>query len=398
MMFKGKNVLVMVTGSIAAYKATTLVRLLIKSGAQVRVGMTTSAQEFITSKTLSILSGQDVLTDLFIGHTSQVIHIEWARWADIIFVVPATANIIGKIANGIADDAVSATIIASSADKVIAPAMNDVMFHNPAVERNLEILKQDGWLVVEPVVGYLAEGYEASGRLPEPIDILQQADIRLRAKKGQLIGKKVVITAGGTKEALDPVRYLTNRSSGKMGYALARAAVENGAEVKLVTTIDRENIFGVEKIIVSSTQEMFNVATHEFTDADIFIGAAAVSDFKPAELAEHKIKKQADGGLHLTLVQNPDILKTIGFSKKDHQIVVGFAAETKEVIAYGTDKLVKKHADMLITNDVSNSDTGFSSDDNAVTILVPDQLPEALPKTTKIEIARAIIARIITLK
>lgn len=388
----------MVSGSVAAYKAATFVRLLTKSGANVRVGMTTAAQEFITSKTLSILSGNDVLTDLFVGHTSEVVHISWAKWADFIFVVPATANLIGKIAQGIADDAVTATIMASSADKIIAPAMNDNMWANPAVVRNMKTLQQDGWLVIEPTIGFLAEGYAAKGRLPEPVDILEQTDVRLRAKSGLLIGKKVVITAGGTREALDPVRYLTNRSSGKMGYALARAAAENGAEVVLITTTARENIFGVEQVFVSSTQEMLVAVTHAFSDADIFISAAAVSDFKPAEFATHKIKKQTDSGLTLNLVQNPDILQTIGQSKKTNQIVVGFAAETQEILAHGKEKLIKKQADMIIANDVSKSDTGFSSDDNAVTILIPDHLPETLSKTSKIEIARAIMARIITLK
>ncbi len=388
----------MVSGSVAAYKSATLVRLLIKSGANVRVGMTTAAQEFITSKTLSILSGNDVLTDLFVGHTSDIVHIDWAKWADIIFVVPATANLIGKLAQGIADDAVTATIMASTADKIIAPAMNDNMLANPAVMRNIATLKKDGWFVIESAVGFLAEGYIAQGRLPEPIDILQQSAVRLRAKNGMLIGKKVIITAGGTREDLDPVRYLTNRSSGKMGYALARAAAEMGAEVALITTIVRENIFGVTNIFVNSAQEMFDVATHEFATADVFISAAAVSDFKPAEIAVHKIKKQADDGLTLNLVQNPDILRTIGQSKKSHQIVIGFAAETQEILVHGQDKLIKKHADMLITNDVSQSDTGFSSDDNAVTILIPNRSPETLPKASKIDIARAIMTRVITLK
>ncbi len=389
----------MVSGSVAAYKTATLIRLLIKSGAQVRVGMTKSAQEFITSKTLAILSGHDVLTDLFSdGRSAEVIHIDWAKWADIIFVVPATANLIGKIAHGLADDAVTATVMASSADKIIAPAMNDVMLRNAAVERNIATLSADGWLVISPVTGFLAEGYEAKGRLPEPIDILQQANIRLRAKSGQLVGKKVLITAGGTREALDPVRYLTNRSSGKMGYALAQAAAENGAQVFLITTVDRGNIFGVKRIQVESTQDMYEETRRLFPDMDIFIGAAAVSDFKAAHLAEHKIKKQSDAGLTLELTQNPDILKAVGHDKTEQQIVVGFAAETQNIVAYGQNKLIQKHANMLIVNDVSQADTGFSSDNNAVTILVPGHEPEVLAKTSKTEIARDIMTRISSLK
>ncbi|MFT9388616.1 MAG: bifunctional phosphopantothenoylcysteine decarboxylase/phosphopantothenate--cysteine ligase CoaBC [Leuconostoc sp.] len=397
-MFNEKNVLVVVTGSVAAYKAASFVRLLVKDGANVRVAMTQSAQEFITSKTLAILSGHDVLTDLFAGHTTEVVHIDWAKWAAFIFVVPATANMIGKLANGIADDAATATIMASAAQKIIAPAMNDVMLANPAVTRNLATLTSDGWLVIAPAEGFLAEGYAAKGRLPEPEAILSEAAVRLRAKTGQLHGKKVVITAGGTREALDPVRYLTNKSSGKMGYALAQAAAENGAEVTLITTTDRPTNYGVTKILVSSTQDMYDAVMAAFPTADIFIGAAAVSDFKPATLAQDKIKKQGDGGVTLHLVQNPDILKTVGHQKAPHQLVVGFAAETKEVIAYGQDKLKKKRADMLIANDVSSPSIGFSSDDNVITILTSDQPAETLPQADKLTLAREIMQRISTLK
>lgn len=397
-MFNEKNVLVVVTGSVAAYKAASFVRLLVKDGANVRVAMTQSAQEFITSKTLAILSGHDVLTDLFAGHTTEVVHIDWAKWAAFIFVVPATANMIGKLANGIADDAATATIMASAAQKIIAPAMNDVMLANPAVTRNLATLTSDGWLVIAPAEGFLAEGYAAKGRLPEPEAILSEAVIRLRAKTGQLHGKKVVITAGGTREALDPVRYLTNKSSGKMGYALAQAAAENGAKVTLITTTDRPTNYGVTKILVASTQDMYDAVMAAFPTADIFIGAAAVSDFKPATLAQDKIKKQGDGGVTLHLVQNPDILKTVGHQKAPHQLVVGFAAETKEVIAYGQDKLKKKQADMLIANDVSSPSIGFSSDDNVITILTSDQPAETLPQADKLTLAREIMQRISTLK
>lgn len=276
--------------------------------------------------------------------------------------------------------------------------MNDVMLANPAVTRNLATLTSDGWLVIAPAEGFLAEGYAAKGRLPEPEAILSEAVIRLRAKTGQLHGKKVVITAGGTREALDPVRYLTNKSSGKMGYALAQAAAENGAKVTLITTTDRPTNYGVTKILVASTQDMYDAVMAAFPTADIFIGAAAVSDFKPATLAQDKIKKQGDGGVTLHLVQNPDILKTVGHQKAPHQLVVGFAAETKEVIAYGQDKLKKKQADMLIANDVSSPSIGFSSDDNVITILTSDQPAETLPQADKLTLAREIMQRISTLK
>ncbi|CDX64860.1 Phosphopantothenoylcysteine decarboxylase/phosphopantothenate--cysteine ligase [Leuconostoc citreum] len=396
-MFKNKNILIVVSGSVAAYKSATLVRLLIKMGAHVRVSMTHAAQEFIPSKTMAILSGHDVLTDLFAGQGADVVHIAWAKWAEVIFVVPATANIIGKLANGIADDAPTATVMASAAEKIVIPAMNDVMYNNPAVQRNIEHLSSDGWLLIEPSIGFLAEGYEAKGRLPEPDMILSETAIRLQAKSGLLHGKKVIITAGSTREALDPVRYITNRSSGKMGFALAQAAAEQGAHVTLITTVTKPAIYGVNQILVSSTQEMFDAAIAAFETADIFIGAAAVSDFRPEKTDHHKIKKTGDSGLTLKLVQNPDILKTIGQHKTHSQIVVGFAAETQNVEAYGADKLVTKNADMLIANDVSRSDIGFSSDDNSVTILTRDKQPEFLDRAPKITIARHIISRIVTL-
>lgn len=390
-MFKNKKVLIVVSGSVSAYKSASLVRLLIKQGASTRVVMTKSAEEFIPSKTLSILSGYEVLTDLFSSYDREVVHIEWANWADYIFVVPATANIIGKIANGIADDAATATIMASKADKIIAPAMNDAMLNNAAVKRNLDIIKNDGWLIIDPEYGFLAEGYEANGRLQEPEKIIAEASIRLQAKLGKLKGKHVVITAGGTVEALDPVRYLTNRSSGKMGYALARAAVEAGSHVTLITTVDKEDIYGVTKIFVKSTQEMLDQSMIAFKHADIFIAAAAVSDFRPITYVEHKIKKQDNYPLQLTLIQNPDILKTIGSIKNKNQIVVGFAAETQNIVSYGQNKLNQKNADMIIANDVSNSEIGFSSDDNSVTIISQKHSPKVVTKQSKIKIARIII-------
>lgn len=392
--YNQKNILVVVSGSVAAYKSAILVRELIKFGAHVRVAMTSSAQEFITAKTLSVLSQNEVLTDLFAQQDATVLHIEWAQWADQIFVVPATANLIGKIANGIADDAVTAIIMASDADKIIAPAMNDVMLNNPAVQRNIKRLEQDGWLIISPEIGFLAEGYDAKGRLPEPIEILSQTAIRLRARKAKLLNKKVIITAGGTKESIDPVRYITNRSSGKMGFALAQAAVEAGAKVTLISTQKAPQIYGVDVVYVNSAAEMYQQVQSLFVTADIFISAAAVSDYRPANEASQKIKKEGSEGLNLSLVQNVDILSEIGHSKSSNQFVVGFAAETNNLMAYAQKKLKTKQADMLIANDVSRSDVGFNSDDNAITILVPDQKPETTMLLPKIEIARLIMNRI----
>ncbi|MBS1008321.1 bifunctional phosphopantothenoylcysteine decarboxylase/phosphopantothenate--cysteine ligase CoaBC [Leuconostoc suionicum] len=393
--YRNKNILVIVTGSISAYKSATLVREFIKSGAHVRVGMTAAAQEFITVQTLAVLSKHDVLTDLFRDKKAAVTHIEWAKWADLIFVVPATANIIGKIANGIADDAVTATVMASSAVKVIAPAMNDIMLNNDAVVRNLNLLKSDGWFIIDPEIGFLAEGYESRGRLPEPVAIINQAAIRIQARGGGLKGKKIVITAGGTREALDPVRYLTNRSSGKMGYALAQAAAELGAMVVLITTTKREELYGVREIVVTSTRDMHATVVQEFSDADIFISSAAVSDYRPAAQAENKIKKVGHENLTIELIQNPDILSDIGHIKKAGQIVVGFAAETQNVLASAQKKLSKKNADFLIANDVSDVDSGFDSDNNKVTILSRDKDPEKIELLPKIDIARTILDRVV---
>lgn len=393
--YRNKNILVIVTGSISAYKSATLVREFIKSGAHVRVGMTDAAQEFITVQTLAVLSKHDVLTDLFRDEKAAVTHIEWAKWAELIFVVPATANIIGKIANGIADDAVTATIMASSAAKVIAPAMNDIMLNNDAVVRNLNLLKSDGWFIIDPEIGFLAEGYESQGRLPEPVVIINQAAIRIQARGGELKGKKIVITAGGTREALDPVRYLTNRSSGKMGYALAQAAAELGAMVVLITTTKREELYGVREIVVTSTRDMHATVVQEFSDADIFISSAAVSDYRPAAQAENKIKKVGHENLTIELIQNPDILSDIGHIKKAGQIVVGFAAETQNVLASAQKKLSKKNADFLIANDVSDVDGGFDSDNNKVTILSRDKDPEKIELLPKIDIARTILDRVV---
>ncbi|HEY4399224.1 MAG TPA: bifunctional phosphopantothenoylcysteine decarboxylase/phosphopantothenate--cysteine ligase CoaBC [Lactobacillaceae bacterium] len=389
-MYEDKKIIVYVTGGIAAYKAATLVRALIKAGATVRVAMTRSAQAFITPLTFATLTKHAVLTDDWQADGT-VPHIEWAQWADLHFVVPATANVLAKMANGIADDMVTTTLLAAVGDKVVAPAMNDHMWDHPATQRNLAQLAADGVLVIAPAVGFLAEGYEARGRLAEPEEIVAQADVRLLAKTGQLQGKRVVITAGGTQEKLDPVRYLTNRSSGKMGYALAQAAAEAGAEVTLITTVVRDAIFGVKVIEVQSAQMMYDAVLAAFEMADILIAAAAVSDFRPVDVADNKIKKNGNGGLTIELVQNPDILAAVGAAKRADQFVVGFAAETQDVANYAKDKLRKKNADLLIANDVSRADAGFEVDTNQVTLFTENE-QVALPLASKLATAREIIA------
>ncbi len=392
-LFKDKHVLVIITGSIAAYKSAILVRTLIKNQAQVRVAMTESAEKFITALTFSTLTKYPVLTDIFKETDGEVAHVAWARWADFIFVVPATANFIAKIAYGLANDAASALILASSAVKIVAPAMNDQMWHNAATRRNLKQIQADGLLVIDPVVGFLAEGYDAKGHLPDVDDILDQAQVRLLAKHGQLANKKILITAGGTREALDPLRYISNRSSGKMGYALAQAAVEAGASVTLISTVELKVPFNVQLIQVTSSDDMMAAVSDHFQTADVFISAAAVSDFRPNQQQTQKIKKTDNEGLTLNLVQNPDILATVAATKKN-QFVVGFAAETQDLLNYAKDKLVKKHADMIIANDVSQKGIGFNADDNQVTIIRPHERPRTLPVQSKLETARSIVTEI----
>ncbi len=392
--FENKNILVVVTGGIAAYKTAVLVRSLIKRGANVRVSMTKSAENFVTPLTFSTLTKHTVLTDIFKVTDGSVDHVAWARWADIIFVVPATADFVAKIAHGIADDTATTLLLASSAEKIIAPSMNDQMWNNPATIRNIKQLKTDGVLIIEPATGFLAEGYDGKGRLPEIDDILEQAQIRLLAKNGRLKNKNVLITAGGTKEALDPLRYITNRSSGKMGYSLAEAAVEAGASVTLISTVERRLPFGSQLVKVTDAREMLSAVLEHFDQANIFISAAAVSDFRPAKQFNQKIKKTGNHGLRMELVQNPDILATVG-AKKTKQFVVGFAAETENIIEYAETKLVKKNADMIVANEVGHKDSGFNVDNNQVIIFRPKQAKKEFPLQSKLDTARSIIKEII---
>ncbi|NVY96167.1 bifunctional phosphopantothenoylcysteine decarboxylase/phosphopantothenate--cysteine ligase CoaBC [Lactobacillus sp. DCY120] len=392
-----KKILLAVTGSIAAYKAAKIVRELVKAGAQVKVALTPAAQEFITAKTLAVLSQQDPLIDDSQDNSAAIPHIHWARWADFLMVIPASANTVSKLAQGQADNLVTQLALATPAAKVLAPAMNDQMLHNPATQRNLQQLTEDGWLIVEPEEGFLAEGYRAQGRLPDAIPLLKQIALRsLRKEASQSWqGKKMVITAGGTQEALDPVRYLGNYSSGKMGLALAQAASEAGAQVVLITSIASSPIYGVRTQIVHSAQEMLTAVTAEFATAQVFISAAAVADFRPATRQAQKIKKTPGQKTYtLELETNPDIVAEMAQTKCSGQIVVGFAAETENLVKNAQKKLARKQLDYLIANDVSDSQIGFGSDENAVTIFQAQQAPKVLPRAAKLTIAREIIAHL----
>ena len=394
-MFNQKKVAVYVTGGIAAYKALLFVRLLIKEGAQVKVAMSQSACQFVSPLTFQVLTKEKVMVDTFDENNPSVVqHIHFADWTELAIVIPATANTIAKMANGIADNFVTSALLATTAPKVLVPAMNEHMWENPATLRNCVQLQKDGVIMIEPSEGFLAEGYSGKGRLPEPEEVLQQIkELNLFDQEEQpLLGKKVLITAGGTKERIDPVRYISNDSSGKMGYALADDAIKKGAEVVLIsvtTTLPVPN--GVKIEYVESAREMQEKVLNHFSSVDIAIMVAAVSDYRVKEPATQKMKKTDDEDeITLTLVKNPDILKQLGSLKKEGQIVIGFAAETHQVIEFAKQKLVKKNADFIIANDVSDQSIGFGSDMHQVTILSKTGEEILLPKVSKQLLAKEI--------
>jgi phosphopantothenoylcysteine decarboxylase/phosphopantothenate--cysteine ligase len=396
-MLKDKHVTLYVTGSIAAYKSALLTRLLIKAGAQVQVVMTAAATDFVTPLTFQTLSKRPVLTDLFTATEGDPIkHITVADWTDIALVAPATANILAKMAQGLADDAASSTLIATAAPKFVAPAMNKNMWANPATQRNVQQLRADGVLVIDPAEGFLAEGYSGSGRLAEPATIVAALEAYLQDHTPQpLRGKQVLVTAGGTREAIDPVRYVGNKSSGKMGYALARAARDLGAEVTLISSASLTTPHNVDLVPVVSAAEMETAVNTYFGASDITLMAAAVADFRPEAIVDHKIKKQDDTStLDLHLVRTPDILAGLGKQKRADQFLLGFAAETNDLLQNAQKKLVAKGADMIVANDVSDTAIGFNSDANRVTLLKRDAEPEQLAMASKDEIAREILLRV----
>ncbi|MER2109805.1 MAG: bifunctional phosphopantothenoylcysteine decarboxylase/phosphopantothenate--cysteine ligase CoaBC [Desemzia incerta] len=396
-MLKGKKIAVYITGGIAAYKAADLVRRLIKQGAEVRVAMTKAATEFITPYTLQILSKNEVFTNVFEDKDpAEVSHIHLADWSELAVVAPATANVMAKMVHGIADDFVTTTLLATTAPVFIVPAMNTHMLENPATVRNWERLEQDGHFVMEPDTGFLAEGYEGRGRFPEPEAIVEAIQEYLIQQQTDLplSGKKVVVTAGGTKERIDPVRYITNDSSGKMGYQLAMAARDKGAKVVLISASTQlRHPFGMEVIAVESAQQMSDAVFAEFESADVVIMAAAVSDYTPETQATQKIKKK-ENQMVISLAKTQDILATMGQQKK-HQFLVGFAAETHDVAEYAMGKLEKKNADMIVANDVSKPHAGFNKETNEVTLFSKDTPPIELSVRSKRDIADSIIQEVI---
>jgi len=390
---KGRKVIVGVTGGIAAYKAAELVRLLVKEGAVTKVAMTRHATKFITRLTLEALSGSRVVADMWDPETHPLDHITWGQESELIIIAPATANFIGKMAHGIGDDFLSTLVIAATARLLVCPSMNTQMYLSQAVQENLQILKARGCAILEPGSGELACRTEGPGRLPEPEDIVEEA--RMLLSKQDLSGLRILVTAGATLEPLDPVRYMSNRSTGKMGYALARAARRRGAKVSLVsgpTALQPPRNVALSR--VKTAEEMRRTVLAECQQYDVIIKAAAVLDWRPKETAEQKIKK-GRGVQTLELVENPDILAELGCSRGNNRcLLVGFAAETQNLIANAQEKLKKKNLDLIVVNDVSREDAGFEADTNAVKIVYRDGRMEELPLMTKEEVADQLLDRI----
>lgn len=393
-MLKGKTVVLGVCGGIAVYKSVDLVSRLVKQNAEVHVIMTEAATQFVTPLTFREISGQPVYTTMWTEPKLwNVEHIELARRADLFMIAPATANMIGKMAHGIADDFLSTAVMATTAPVLLVPAMNTQMYLNAATQSNLALLRERGVQIMDPASGLLACGTSGVGRLPEPIEIVERICNHFQ-HAGSMHGLRVLVTAGGTREAIDPVRYIGNRSSGKMGYAIAAAAAVRGAEVTLVSGPVALSVpAGVKRISVESAAQMRAAVLAAFPSTDIVIKAAAVADYRPEMAETQKIKKNS-ASLTLVLTKNPDILAELG-QLKQSQFLVGFAAETQDLIAHATDKLRRKNVDMLVANDVTMSGAGFESDTNIVKILFPDGTVEELPQMSKQELGQVILDRVL---
>lgn len=389
-MLNGKTVLLGVTGGIAAYKAASLTSSLVKLHANVEVVMTENATKFITPLTFEQLTGRKVLVDTFDRNfVHQVEHISLATRTDLVIVAPATANVCAKLAHGLADDMLTTTILACRCPKLIAPAMNTNMFENPVTQDNLNILRKYGWEIIDPASGRLACGSDGKGKLPEP-DVLLQHILRAIAYEHDLAGKKVLVTAGPTQEALDPVRYLTNHSTGKMGYSIAKMAMLRGAEVTLITgptAIEPPPFITV--LPIRSAQEMFEAVTSLADTSDIIIKAAAVADYTPVEYVDHKIKK-TDSDLSIALKRTPDILKYLGANKRADQVICGFSMETENLLENSRKKLISKNIDMICANSLTQSGAGFGVDTNVITIITANDTQQ-LPLLTKDEAANVIL-------
>ena len=392
-MLKGKTVLLGVTGSIAAYKIAYLASALVKQGARVHVLMTKNAVNFINPITFETLTGNKCLVDTFDRNFEfSVEHVSLAKAADVCMIAPASANVIGKLAHGIADDMLTTTVMACTCRKILAPAMNTRMYENPILQDNLKILEHYGMEVIRPATGYLACGDTGAGKMPEP-DILLEYILREAAYEKDLEGKKILVTAGPTQEAMDPVRFITNHSSGKMGYAIARAAAFRGAQVTLVTgPVHLAPPLFAETVPVVSARDMFEAVAARSGEQDIIIKAAAVADYTPAETASEKVKKK-DGDLSIPLKRTQDILAWLGENRREGQFLCGFSMETEHLLENSRAKLEKKHVDMIAANNLKTEGAGFGTDTNRITLITRDGDTE-LPLMTKEEAAHRILTEI----
>ena len=394
-MLKGKTVLLGVSSSIAAYKAASLASMLVKQHADVHVLMTANATQFISPITFETLTGHKALVDTFDRNFQfSVEHVSLAKLADVVMIAPATANVIAKLAHGLADDMLTTTVLACNCPKLISPAMNTRMYESPVTQDNLDILRGYGWQVVEPASGYLACGDTGAGKLPEPEELLDWI-LQTSSKEKDMQGLRVLVTAGPTQEALDPVRYLTNHSSGKMGYAIAKAASRRGAQVTLVTgptALPRPRFMEVAEIV--SAADMFREVTERAPEQDIIIKAAAVADYAPEQVAEDKLKKK-DGEMSIPLRRTQDILQYLGDHRRENQFLCGFSMETRDMLENSRKKLEKKHVDMIAANNVKEAGAGFAVDTNLLTLITRDG-EKALPLMSKDDAADALLTEILT--
>ncbi len=398
-MLKGKNILLGVTGGIAAYKAADLCSRLVKQHAGVDVIMTENATQFITPLTFESLCHRKTVTDTFDrNHPWEVEHIALAEKADCVVIAPATANIIAKFAYGLADDMLTTTVLACTCPKILVPAMNTHMYENPVVQDNLERLRRYGWHILEPATGHLACGTNGKGKMPEPETILQHVLLQCACEK-DLQGQRILVTAGPTREAVDPVRFLTNHSSGKMGYAIAIAAACRGAKVTLVSgQVSLPKPEGVDFVSVTSAQEMYDAVTGRQQENDIIIKAAAVADYRPAKVADEKIKKKDDSSdLVMELERTRDILQYLGEHKPEGQLLCGFSMETEHMLENSRKKLEKKHLDMIAANNVKVEGAGFGVDTNVLTLITKESEKE-LPLLSKHQAAMALLDALLELR
>lgn len=396
-MLKGKTILLGVTGGIAAYKAAALASALVKQHAAVEVVMTQNATQFVTPLTFEQLTGRRAMVDTFDRNFShQVEHISLAQRTDLVMVAPATANVCAKLAHGLADDMLTTTILACKAPKLIAPAMNTNMYENPVTQDNLTTLRRYGWEVIEPASGRLACGAVGKGKMPEPEELVQHI-LRHLALPHDLAGKRVLVTAGPTQEAIDPVRYLTNHSTGKMGYALAKMAMLRGADVTLVTGPTSITPPPFVKVVpIVSAQDMFEAVAEHAKTSDFIFKAAAVADYTPISCADNKMKKQ-EGDLSIPLKRTQDILKYLGENRVPGQVICGFSMETENMVENSQAKLLKKNVDMICANNLKVSGAGFGVDTNIITMITKDDITE-LPLLSKEDAANAILNRAISLR